>query len=483
MAAVTNGRGTRSPSTPSPRSPRRRSKPSSAAPGRNLAPRLRRFRADHAAWLERDALYHALRAEHGTTFATWPRDGDLHDDGDHAARRRELLAEHAHAVTRYAFEQLLVHEEHHRLHTLARGLGLTLFGDLQVGASDADTWGARACFLDGYAMGAPPSRTNPEGQPWNYPVLDPDRYDGEAGALLDARLHKAFEEYDGLRVDHPHGLVCPWVYRAGTDDPLRAVQHGTRLFASPDLPDHPELARFAIARPEQLARSVPRHADGWVTDLDDDQVHRYARLFDRIVDAAHRSGRSREDIACEVLSTMPFPLGRVLARHGLGRYRVAQKANLDDPTDVYRSENARPEDWVMLGNHDTRSVWRIEREMTAGAREKWVRHLCARLGRTPHELSAPGALAHAMLAELFASPARNVSLFFADLFGITERYNAPGTVSDDNWSLRLPASFERLHRERRARGAALDLALVLAWALEARGPEHTELASRLREPR
>jgi hypothetical protein len=25
-------------------------------------------------------------------------------------------------------------------------------------------------------MGAPPSRTNPEGQAWNYPVLDPDQF-------------------------------------------------------------------------------------------------------------------------------------------------------------------------------------------------------------------------------------------------------------------------------------------------------------------
>ena len=42
-----------------------------------------------------------------------------------------------------------------------------------------------------------------------------------------------------------------------------------------------------------------------------------------------------------------------------------------------------------------------------------------------------------MFAELFASPARSVSIFFADLFGYRETYNAPGTVSAENWRLRV----------------------------------------------
>ncbi|WP_304503324.1 hypothetical protein [Corallococcus soli] len=149
-------------------------------------------------------------------------------------------------------------------------------------------------------------------------------------------------EYDGLRIDHPHGLVCPWVYRAGQADPLRAVQGGARLFSSPDLPDHPELARYAIVAPEQLDRARARHADGWVKSLTPEQVGRYARLFDTVVRAARERGRAREDVLCEVLSTLPFELSQVMARDGLGRFRVTQKADLDNPADVYRSENASP---------------------------------------------------------------------------------------------------------------------------------------------
>lgn len=36
-------------------------------------------------------------------------------------------------------------------------------------------------------------------------------------------------------------------------------------------------------------------------------------------------------------------------------------------------------------------------------------------------------LARAKMAELFLSPARHVMIFFADLFGLEEAYNMPGT--------------------------------------------------------
>ncbi len=145
-------------------------------------------------------------------------------------------------------------------------------------------------------------------------------------------------------------------------DPLRAVQGGARLFSSPDLADHPALAAFALARPAQIDRGKRRFDDDWVTDLDDGQVARYAAVIDVVVDAARRHGRALDDLLCEVLSTLPYPLARVMERHGFGRFRVTQKASLVDPTDVYRPENARPADWVMIGNHDTPPVWRLVEE-------------------------------------------------------------------------------------------------------------------------
>ena len=447
----------------------------------DLAERLAGFRAEHAGWLDRDALHDALCAVHGGTgFRDWPaadRELWLDDAAATAARRAAAMAAHAGAIARYAFGQLLVHDEHARVRRDAARHRLTLYGDLHVGYADADAWAHAAAFLPGYHLGAPPSRTNLDGQPWGYPVLDPAQYAGRAGDLVAARVDKAFAEYDSLRIDHPHGLVCPWVYRAGTADPQRAVAGGARLFESPDAADHAGLARFAIARPDQLDPSQPRHGDDWVRAgaLDDAQVARYAIFVDLIADTARRHGRDPADLSCEVLSTMPRPLGAVLARHQLGRWRVTQKARLDEPRDVYRADNATRHDWVMLGNHDTAPIFSLLRSWPPAQRERWARHLATRLALAhPERLAVPGFFASAMLAELLASRAENVSIFFADLFGVEDRFNVPGLVDAANWTLRLPPDFAELHAARLAAGAALDIGLAVELALAApRIPAHT----------
>src|SRR5205823_3757592 len=125
-----------------------------------------------------------------------------------------------------------------------------------------------------------------------------------------------------------------WVYRPGSGlelaDPsaqLRAVQAGTRLFSSPDRPG--ELAGWAIARPEQIDHSARRWDDGWVRELDEAQVDRYALLFERLIErarAVHGSAEAMDPsgaagdaersgtMVCEVLSTWPHPLRRVMER-------------------------------------------------------------------------------------------------------------------------------------------------------------------------
>ena len=122
----------------------------------------------------------------------------------------------------------------------------------------------------------------------------------------------------------------------------------------------------------------------------------------------------------------------------------------------------------MLGNHDTAPVFSLIRTWTPEQRERWARHLTAKLRLArPERLSSPGFFVAAMLAELLLSKAENVSIFFADLFGYEERFNVPGLVADANWSLRLPADFEALHEQRLASSVALDIRLAVDLALTA----------------
>jgi 4-alpha-glucanotransferase len=460
-------------------------------------------------WLYPDALYHVLAQEqawrHHRDWRMRNQDSTLWDLHRRCAdwrllreqRLTRLPTGQQQAIECYRLGQYLLHQQHARLRSAAQRNGLRIYGDLQIGISACDDWSRGALYLKHYLMGAPPSRTNPDGQPWGYGVLDPMQYlepDGAPGPVmkfLAARVNKMLREFDGLRIDHPHGLVSPWVYLADAADSYRAVQQGARLFSSPNLPDHPRLAQYAIAREEQLDTSLPRYADGWVRELEPRQIERYARLLDLLVKAVRTQSGSNEEIVCEVLSTLPYPLARSLERHGLGRFRVTQKADLDNPADVYRSENARPEDWIMVGNHDTPPIWRLAAEwLTNGQARLQADYLAWRLmpeaAREAFAREIAGdrrKLVHAKLADLFTSPATHVMIFFADLLGMEEIYNRPGVIHPDNWRLRVPPDFAQTYPVSAARGEALNIPSILALALRARGTEftaaHRDLIDRL----
>ena len=460
-----------------------------------LAAEQRRFELENAHWLGRYELFEALveayasadvrrwdgPADSGLDARLWRVDGEAA-----AARAKAIRAAHAETIAFFRFAQFVAHRQRRTFTTTAADRGLRLFGDLPIGLAPADEWCHPELFLERYRMGAPPSRTTPAGQSWGYPVFDPRRYvepaaggtrPGPVLRFLDARLDRLFAEVDGVRIDHPHGLVCPWVYDARAGD--AAVRAGARLFESPALPDHPDLAAYAMVRPSQLDPDpgTPRYAEQWVVDLEPAQVESYGVLLDAIIRTARRHGHRAEDVVCEVLSTLPTPLARVLAAHGLGRFRVTQKAVLSDPRDVYRSENARPEDWVMVGTHDTRPIWEVAEEwQRRGDVRARAEYLAWRLAPSSSDREAlarsfaadVGLLVHAQFADLFASAARNVMVFFTDVFGMRESYNVPGTVGAENWSLRVPPAYAAVHAERLRRDRALNLPLALAMALRAR---------------
>jgi 4-alpha-glucanotransferase len=459
---------------------------------------LRLFSARNRGWLEPDALYHVLLRRHGGRHhRDWPVADPVCPDAGlyrHRAepadpcrpRRKALFEVHREPIECYRLGQFLVQRQHALFHAEAKRFGLRIYGDLQVGLSACDDWIHGGLLLADYHMGAPPSRTNRDGQPWGYGVYDPDQYLDAGGApgpvlrFMRARVERMLDEVDGLRIDHPHGFVCPWVYRADDPDPYHAVQHGARLFSSPEFRDHPALARYAIADPQQLNEGVPRFADDWVRWLRPDQIERYARLLDTVVSVLGERGIASEDMPCEVLSTLPYPVASVIARQGLGRFRVTQKADPSNRDDVYRSENAEARDWIMVGTHDTPPIWDVARRwVEEGDRARLeAEDLASRLvparerARFARELAGDrNKLVHAKWADAFASPAEMVMVFFADLLGEERTYNRAGVVASDNWTLRVRWDYATAYPRAAARGAALNLPCVLALALQGRGEE------------
>lgn len=355
---------------------------------------------------------------------------------------------------------------------------LSFYGDLQIGMARHDAQEFASLFHPDYLMGAPPSRTNPEGQPWGYAVFHPEQIKlGHAQAFLRRRVQRMLSGFDGVRIDHPHGMVCPWVYRRDVQPPHVAVRSGARLHEAPDVAGHPELAEFAIVTADQIDDAVEPFGEAWVRDLSDDQVRRYSVLMDVVLDCVREAGGDlTSDVACEVLSTLPYPLRRVMEHHGLGRFRVVQKAKLDDPSDVYRIEQACPNDWIMMGNHDTPPIWMLARGWCDGQRgHDWGEYLADQLlvseaerpGFVRGVASDPGELVHALFAAMLSSNAHHISVFFTDLLGMSGFYNSPGVVNDTNWTLRVPPDFADRYGQNCRQGKALDIGRCVGMGQEA----------------
>ncbi|HEX4998151.1 MAG TPA: 4-alpha-glucanotransferase [Terriglobia bacterium] len=440
------------------------------------------FRRQAADWLELNACFEALVSRvGGDSRHLRGALGDWFEPGPAGARRRHALRSSLGVEMEFSeLTQYLAHTQHDEFRRRARARGLGVWGDMQVGISHRDHLQRPGAFAERWLLGAPPSRTNPDGQPWGYPLLDPSQWpdpESPARRLFAMRARKLLAEYDGLRIDHPHGLVCPWIYPALDPDPAAAVRRGARARESPDLPD-PDLQAWAIPRLSDLnPRAANRYADNWVVSIDDDQETRFAALFDALMELSRQDGADGQGIAAEVLSTCPYPLERTLRRHGLGRFRVTQKVNVDDPHDVYRTDRVEPNDWVMLGTHDTPPVFALaDRWVADGSMPRRAAYLADRLIADPLErsqateymASSPSALLTAMLADLFVSGARHVYVFVGDLFGETTPFNRAGIVHPDNWRLRLPPDFERAYSERIRDGRALDIAAAIRLALTRR---------------
>lgn len=378
-------------------------------------------------------------------------------------------------------EQFILHQHHVRFRQSAHMLDMKVLADLHVGMSTEDLRAFSDRFLPGWVLGAPPSRTHPDGQPWGYPILHPEKFTnknntlGSSGQFFLKRIEQLFEDYDGLRIDHPHGWVDPWVYDAASLNAQESVKWGSRLYAAPDVA---ALSPFALVRSDQIRWSRPRYADDWVSELEDSQVERYGFLMSLLMSQANMNQKL---ILCEVLSTLPLPLERVLSRHGLGRFRVLQKAQPRDLTDVYLPHNAQSEDWLMLSTHDTPSIWQWTEERK---RSRWYSDWVELMVQTlePKQTLKPelarrleadtGLFIHAMWAMALLSKASNFLIFFTDLFGIRGQYNRPGTVSERNWSMRVPSQFRRHFQELAPKHEVLSIEKSLEMALYAKRIRH-----------
>ncbi len=459
---------------------------------KKLSKEFEEFRNEHEAWLEKDSLYEVLIIEHKNDYwPLWKNEIDKRlfnpkteeEKKTCFIRQKELKLKYSRDIGFYAFCQFVVSKQNEETKKYALKNDIKMIADRQVAFSDRDAWAYQSLFLEGWMLGCPPDYFSKTGQAWGFPVVNPEKmYNedgslGEAGLLLKQLYKKMFKENPGgVRIDHIVGLIDPWVYKAGAN-PMPEEGAG-RLYSSPE---HPELSKYSIATLDDLNHEVGPDKEKRIKQLTKEQIKQYGALIEKIViGAAKEEGLDKDAIVCEDLGTLTFPVESVMNEYGLQGMRLTQFVKPEKPLHPYRCCNVEARSWAMVGTHDNEpiSMWADEMvnthdgylhvknlvdDMFPDASDVEKDELIVKYTNDPVELQ------QLKLAEIFASKAENIQVFFTDFFGIKDVYNTPGTSGDMNWSLRMPDNYENVYFENFKNNTALNLANTLSMAIRARG--------------
>lgn len=448
------------------------------------------YKRENSFWLEKDALYEALSIEHNNDY--WPlwksktdknlfNPKSIEEKMEFGERIKEIEQKYEDEINFYSFQQFIAYKQVEATKEYALSKGIKMIADRQVAFSDRDCWAYQSLFLDGWFLGCPPDYFSKDGQGWGFPVMDPEKLFnadgtlGEGGQLLKALYKKMFKENPGgVRIDHIVGLIDPWVYKKGHKPKIE--EGAGRLFSSPE---HEFLKKFAIPTEEDLNYDVEADKEQRIKTLSKKQIQLYGRLIEKIVIAAAKEeGLNKDAIVCEDLGTLTNPVAEVMKEYDLQGMRLTQFVVPEMTEHPYRGKNIAKRSWAMVGTHDNQpaSMWadsminthtgylhakNLVEDVYPNAENK--DDLIVRLTQDADFLT------QTKLAEIFASDAENIQIFFPDYFGMKAVYNVPGTSGDENWSLRLPNDFKELFCKNLEEGKALNLVKILQVALEAKG--------------
>jgi 4-alpha-glucanotransferase len=362
------------------------------------------FVEKESAWLRDHALYAALRRLRlGYGWMTWPeaeRDRapnilahatDPRDDGALGTRVLEEM-----------YLQWIAHEQWRVARDELRALGVALMGDMPfiVGRESADVWARRSEFLLDVSLGAPPDAFTQEGQSWGLPAYDWRAMDANDLSWLRARARHAAVLFDRFRIDHLVGFFRQWVQKDG------------------------EKGRFTPAEEK-------------------DQHARGQRVLRAMIDSAGPHAVIAED-----LGVIPPFVRDTMKELGVPGYKVLpwERDGNFMPFDPRTYPELSVATW---STHDTAPITGWWDQM-----EHWERERLAALDRIPLDLSEHDREL-ALLKLLFTAKSELTLVLVNELLGDKSRINVPGTVTDSNWSWRLPRPVEELRDDSRI-GARFD---------------------------
>lgn len=341
-------------------------------------------------WLDDYALFRSCETLWpGTPWYEWPDAVAHRDETTLRDLRRQLNTE-----IRYTqYTQWIADRQWRSARRILQARGISLYGDLpfMVNAHSADVWCRQREFRRDVSVGVPPDNFSATGQDWGLPMFRWDVMVASGFSWIHERARRMASLFDGFRVDHVVGL-----YRTYGRPP-----DGEACFFPPD-------------QPAQL------------------------RQGEEVLRTFLRSGAT---VVVEDLGTVPDFVRTSIAGLGIAGYKVLRwEREWDAPEQPFILPAHYPRQSVATtGTHDTESVAAWWSGADHGERVALV-HLLERAGQGQWDVHAPWGdeLRDALLRTVTGAASEHVFLPVQDLFGWFDRINTPATVSDDNWTWRLP---------------------------------------------
>ncbi len=364
---------------------------------------LEAFAREHAPWLEDYALFVAIHDDMmgGASWTDWPAPLRERDPGALSDARARL----SERTLFYTWLQWQLDVQWHAARKSANAEGVELAGDLpfMVATDSADVWARRGDFRLDARVGVPPDAFSATGQDWGLPVYRWDVMERNGFAWLEERARRMADLYGVYRVDHVVGM-----YR-------------TYFFPNDGTP----AAFIPAEEPAQI-----RNGETTLGIL----------------------GQGARIIA-EDLGTVPDFVRASLARLGVPGYRVLRwERRWHDPGQPFRP----PREWPAVsvattGTHDTESLAEWWDTMPDEERRELLAlpELSALRDRPPARFD--DRVRDALLALVYGAGSDLLLLPFQDAFGARDRVNVPGTVTEHNWTYRIPVDLATLAADRAGR--------------------------------
>lgn len=422
-----------------------------------------RFRAEEAFWLDDYCLFRWLMERHGNSEAwdLWPEICNT----PHAARKF-YQAEHADDSGRaeahtglLAFIQFLCFRQWRAVRRHSDSRGVKLMGDIPIGISwySADVFFGQEDFDLAWCGGAPPEKLFKHdrfirkwGQNWGIPLYCWDRMQAAGFPWWRRRIAKLTEFFHIFRIDHILGFY--------------------RIYAFPWRPQRN--AEFLELDEEQAAARTGGPLPGWSPRPDDTPENKLANLNDgdarlrAVVDAAGDAEVVGEDLGC-----LPDYVRPHLESLGIAGFRIPHWDADEDG--VVIPPSALPEcgfATYATHDHDTlAAMWNQYAEAANQEGDEDALHNLRRLaGFCGIPVPAGGVwpsynptIQWRLTKALLDAKSRYAALMVTDLFGMTERFNHPGTVGGGNWRLRLPWTIDEIRTELPLKSAAEKLSTLI----------------------